>query len=223
VVENREVRRDSLHLACEGPCYRDDGVAGDFLATIPQQTIMHGLRRFMHESLVPACGIEFGIDTGSRTEIEHVHSRGQEIQRHLLKSVARLQVSPRGQHEFVVLLSGMHAVNCLAMGKPVSKVAIVIAAGRRKGCSVPAHDDIEPPGLPEPVRFGSVRIGWVCDAELVVAGAGSFSPMPFSPKMLQRPIDSADFHHARRQHGSVDWQTPDQVYFNQPLRLPKAA
>lgn len=32
-----------------------------------------------------------------------------------------------------------------------------------------------------------------------------------------------DFYNARRPHSSLDRRTPDQVYFNQSLPLPKAA
>lgn len=32
-----------------------------------------------------------------------------------------------------------------------------------------------------------------------------------------------EFYNAKRPHSSLDRKTPDQVYFNQPLPMPKAA
>jgi hypothetical protein len=69
---------------------------------------------FMHESPVSVGGIGLGINPGASTKIEHGCSRGQKIQRQFLKSVAHQPVPRRGQHEFVVLLSGMHVDDQLA-------------------------------------------------------------------------------------------------------------
>jgi hypothetical protein len=69
---------------------------------------MHCLRGFIYESLVSAGGIKPGIDPGARTEIEPVRSCRHQTQCHFL--VAHPSVSSRGQNEFVVLLSAMHAV-----------------------------------------------------------------------------------------------------------------
>ena len=60
-------------------------------------------------------GLKLRFNAGPRAEIQYVCVSGQEIQRHFLKSAARLLVSLRGQHELVVLLSGMHTVSYLAM------------------------------------------------------------------------------------------------------------
>src|SRR5690348_5526156 len=123
VVENREVRRDGLHLACEGACDRGDAVACDFIATIPHQIIVHCLRGFIHESLVSAGGIKLGINTGARTEIEHVRSCRHQTQRRFLKQIAHSPISSRGQDEFVILLSSMHPVGCCDGSSPCSCTA----------------------------------------------------------------------------------------------------
>ncbi|GAB2800830.1 hypothetical protein GCM10027021_25410 [Dyella kyungheensis] len=52
--------------------------------------------------------VHLGIDAGTRAEIEHAGTRRQQAQRQLLKAVAHKLDSWRGQHELVVLLSGMH-------------------------------------------------------------------------------------------------------------------
>ena len=114
MVEDRKVRRDCMHLAGERRGNLDDGFAGDFVVAVLRQVCAHCFRRVIHESQVSVSGISLCINAGTSTEIEHVGSGGQQVQRDLLKAVAHDPVPLRGQHEVVVLLSDMHVVDYLA-------------------------------------------------------------------------------------------------------------
>src|SRR6185312_9849004 len=114
VIEDREVRGDRLHLAGKRRGDRDDGLVFDLVAAVPQQASVHRLRRLEYEGRMSVGGIGFRIDAGAGAEVEHGHSRGQQVQRQLLEPGAHASVPRRGQHEFVVLLAGVHVVDGLA-------------------------------------------------------------------------------------------------------------
>src|SRR6185312_9906363 len=94
---------------------RDDGLALDLVAAVPQQAIAHRLRRLEHEGRMSVGGIGFRIDAGAGAEVEHGCPRRQQAQRQLLEPGTHAPVPRRGQHEFVVLLAGVHVVDGLAV------------------------------------------------------------------------------------------------------------
>src|SRR6185312_2275797 len=111
-------------------------------------------------------GIHLGIDTGAGTEVEHGRVRGQQIQRQFLEPVAHQPVSRRGQHELVVLLSGMHVVDYLAGPLMVMR----LCARRKAGTSrAPAGHEVSPRADASP------SAGHTTDD---VLASGSTTPLP---------------------------------------------